>query len=393
MSSHRYFSILVLILAACTLAGAQSESDERAMVSVGKGLSFSHDSDFLLNMRFRMQNRIGARSNNLPDLSVQEWEARVRRLRLRFDGFVGSPKLQYYIQLSFSRSDQDFENGGEAKIIRDAIVYYHFSPRFYIGMGQSKLPGNRQRVTSSGNMQFADRSIANAAFTLDRDFGLFAYFNQPLGNSLINLKGAVSTGEGRNITRTDQGLAYTLRTEWLPWGDFAGNGDYSEGDLEFEQQPRLSLALTYSHNEETRQSGGQLGIPLAQGIDLNTWIADAVFKYRGHACLAEWMHRRSDVLLAPDASGNSIGIPAGTGLNLQYSYTLRNYWEPVLRYSRVQMVAGSPLSHQREVLLGVNKYLNKHRIKVQAHTGYQSNISPGNRRERWVAMFQIEFGI
>lgn len=393
MPNFRQSLICFLLTLGSLSATAQSESDERAMVSVSKGLSFAQDSVFLLNMRFRMQNRIGARSNNLPDLSIQEWEARVRRLRLRFDGYVGNPKLQYYIQLSFSRADQDFDNGGEAKIIRDAIIYYNFSPRFYIGMGQSKLPGNRQRVTSSGNMQLADRSIANAAFTLDRDFGLFAYFNQPVGKALLNLKGAVSTGEGRNITRTDQGLAYTLRAEWLPWGDFAGNGDYSEGDLEFEQQPRLSLAATYSRNEETRQSGGQLGFPLQHGIDLNTWIADAMFKYRGHACLFEWMHRRSDLLVAPDASGNSIGIPAGTGLNFQYSYTLRNYWEPVLRFSRVQMVAGSPLSHQREVLLGVNKYLNKHRIKVQAHTGYQGNISTGARSERWVAMFQVEFGI
>ena len=363
-------------------AAAQSESDERPLVSVSKGISFSQDSVFLLNMRLRMQNRIGARTNSLTDLSVQEWDARVRRLRLRFDGFIGSPKLQYYIQLSFSRADQDLENSEDAKIIRDAIIYYNFSPQFYIGLGQSKLPGNRQRVVSSGNMQLADRSIANATFTLERDFGLFAYYNTSLGKSAIHLKGAVSTGEGRDVTRTDQGL-----------GEFAGNGDYSEGDLEFEPKPRLSLAATYSRNEETRQSGGQIGVPLAQGIDLNTWIADAMFKYNGHACLFEWMHRRSDKLVALSPEGNNIGIPAGTGLNLQYSYTLRNYWEPVVRFSRVQMASGSPLGHQREILLGVNKYLNKHRIKVQAHTGYQGTISAGARRERWVAMFQVEFGI
>lgn len=388
---HSLFCLLLTLV--CLHAAAQSESDERAMLSVGKGISFSQDSVFLLNMRLRMQNRIGARSNSLTDLSVQDWDARIRRLRLRFDGFVGSPKLQYYIQLSFSRADQDLENSEDPKIIRDAIVYYHFSPQFYIGMGQAKLPGNRQRVISSGNMQLADRSVANAAFTLERDFGVFAYYNTSIGKSALYFKGAVSTGEGRDVTRTDQGLAYTLRAEWLPWGEFAGNGDYSEGDLEFEPQPRLSLAVTYSRNEETRQSGGQTGRPLAQGIDLDTWIADAMFKYRGHACLFEWMRRRSDVLVAPDASGNAMGIPAGTGFNAQYSYTLRNFWEPVVRVSRVQMVSGSPLNHQREILLGMNKYINKHRIKVQAHTGYQSAMGTAASRERWVAMFQVEFGI
>ena len=91
-------------------ASAQTETDERAMISVSKGLSVSKDSIFLLNIRFRMQNRIGVRTNSTEDWSVNDFEARVRRLRLRFDGFMGTPDFQYYIQLAFSRADQDFDN-------------------------------------------------------------------------------------------------------------------------------------------------------------------------------------------------------------------------------------------------------------------------------------------
>jgi hypothetical protein len=89
----------------------------------------------------------------------------VRRLRLRLDGFVLQRRLQYYIQLSFSKADMELEGGTVPQTIRDAMVYYHFNKRFYLGFGQSKLPGNRQRVISSGNQQFADRSIAA---TIDR---------------------------------------------------------------------------------------------------------------------------------------------------------------------------------------------------------------------------------
>lgn len=363
------------------------------MISVSRGLSVSKDSTFLLNIRFRMQNRIGVRTNNTEDWSVNDIEARVRRLRLRFDGFVGTPDFQYYIQLAFSRADQDFDNGGEAKIIRDAIIYYHFNPNFYIGFGQSKLPGNRQRVTSSGNLQFADRSIANASFTLDRDFGVFAYYSGQLNQMVLNGKAAISTGEGRNITRTDNGLAYTLRGEWLPLGAFSNSGDYSEGDLEFEPKPKISLALTLSRNERTRQSGGQLGIPLTQGVNLSTWISDLSFKWNGHACLIEWMRRHSNDLEAPNAAGDQVAIPAGAGMNVQYSYTTRRFWEASVRYSSVQPETGSPLKNQREVLLGVNKYINNHRIKLQGHVGYQSAFDSTGAREWLLGMFQVEFGI
>lgn len=382
-----------LLLYCGVSASAQTETDERAMISVSKGLAVSKDSIFLLNIRFRMQNRIGVRTNSTEDWSVNDFEARVRRLRLRFDGFMGTPDFQYYIQLAFSRADQDFDNGGEAKIIRDAIVYYHFNDRFYIGFGQSKLPGNRQRVNSSGNLQFADRSIANGAFTLDRDFGVFAYYSGELDQMVFNGKAAISTGEGRNITRTDNGLAYTLRGEWLPLGAFANSGDYSEGDLEFESTPKLSVALTFSRNERTRQSGGQLGVPLAEGVNLNTWISDLSFKWKGHACLVEWMRRRSSELEVPNPEGDQVAISAGTGLNVQYSYTTRKFWEATVRYSSVQPEKGSPLKNQREVLLGVNKYINNHRIKLQAHVGYQSTFDSAGTRDWFLGMFQVEFGI
>ncbi len=382
------WGLIVLWMVTPMLVFAQVESDERPLLSVAKGISFSQDSLFLLNMRFRMQNRVGVRTASLEDFAITDIEARVRRLRLRFDGFVGRPQLQYYIQLAFSRADQDFDNGGEAKIIRDAIVYYTFNPKFYIGFGQLKLPGNRQRVNSSGNLQFADRSIANAAFTLDRDFGVFAYYKLAIGQSVCYGKAAVSTGEGRNITRTDNGLAYTLRAEWLPFSDFKNGGDYSEGDLEFEPKPKLSLALTYSHNDRTRQSGGQLGEQIAAPVDLTTWITDASFKWQGHAVLLEWFQRMS--------SANQVGnvpIPNGRAYNLQYSYTTRKFWEISFRSAQVAFNNPNLPLRRHEFLLGTAKYINKHRIKMQSHLGYQRNDNRSGQSGWFLGMFQIEFGI
>lgn len=397
---------LIGLLLGLLLAGgifAQSESDERALIDVSNGLSVARDSQFLLNMRFRMQNRIGFRTNSLEDLSVEEIEARIRRLRLRFDGYVGSPRLQYYIQLSFSRADQDLEDvGDEPKIIRDAIVYYVLSDRFYVGLGQSKLPGNRQRVVSSGNLQFAERSIANRAFTIDRDFGIFGYYTLIPGERPLLLKAAVSTGEGRNITRTNTGLAYTTRLEWLPLGEFRGGGDYSEGDLVYEETPKISLAAGFCDNRRTTQTGGQLGDQLAAGVevDIITWIADAHIKWAGRGLFVEYMHRQASETFVVNAAAGISYVGQGQAFNLQLSQLLSSAahdankrWEAVFRYSRVWPRYATEQPSLQEMLLGVNRYLNKHRIKLQGHVGYNSLRLPG-RDNRWLsAIFQVEFGI
>ncbi len=145
---------------------------------------------------------------------------RVRRLRFKFEGFVYNPKLTYYIQLAFSRGDMDF-NAAEGSVInnspnviRDAVIYYNPTKNLRLGFGQTKLPGNRQRVISSGDQQFADRSIVNATFNIDRDFGFFANYS----GHFYNLRGAITSGEGRNSTASNAGLAYTGRVELLPLG-------------------------------------------------------------------------------------------------------------------------------------------------------------------------------
>jgi phosphate-selective porin OprO and OprP len=194
--------------------------DERALIEVKDGISIKKDSLFLLNLRFRMQNRLGYTTISGEDLSAALVDARVRRLRLRLDGFVLNRNIRYYIQLAFTRADLELDAGTVAQPVRDAMAYYHFNEHFYIGFGQGKLPGNRQRVISSGNLQFADRSIANGLYTLDRDFGVFAYYTTNIGEQVLQLKGVYSTGDGRGMPPSSSGMAYTGRIEWLPLGKF-----------------------------------------------------------------------------------------------------------------------------------------------------------------------------
>lgn len=200
-----------LLLGLAPAAQAQVEVDERPMRF--NGMEFrSADSLFYINFRFRMQNRVGFISQSGTDLSVREYDARVRRLRLRADGYVLTEKLGYSLQLSFSRGDQDFESLGIANIVRDAVIFYNLTPNLYFAFGLNKQPGNRQRVISSGQLQFAERSIVNAALTIDRDFGIKAYYIHPLGPvALYSLKGAITTGEGRGPNGAGPGLHWPRR--------------------------------------------------------------------------------------------------------------------------------------------------------------------------------------
>lgn len=368
------------------------------MIDVSNGLSFTKDSVFMLNLRFRIQNRAGFTTVSGDDLTAETVDLRVRRLRLRLDGYMLSTKLRYYVQLNFSRADLDLESDVVAQPLRDALVYYFFSDRFYAGFGQGKLPGNRQRVTSSGNQQFPDRSIANSAFTLDRDVGLFLYGMVPFGSQWLNFKGAITSGDGRNALVGSNGLCYTGRVEWLPLGAFRNNGDYSEGDLELEPRPRLSVAAGYAFNNLAVRTGGQLGQALYAPRDIGTFIADFVLKHKGWALSAEYFDRRCDDPLTFGIDEALRYVTTGQGLNAQLSRYFGKGYEIASRYTLVEPsgeVSGLR-DRTEEALLGASKYMHGHRVKLQWYAGYRWTGSemefthPGNS---WTTMFQIEFGI
>jgi hypothetical protein len=378
---------------------AQNESDERSLLQVQKGISFTKDSLYSLNLRFRLQNRIGFRTESGEDLSFEQTDFRVRRLRVRLDGFVFNPRIQYYIQLGFSKSDMDLDGGEVAQPIRDAILYYHFTPNFYLGMGQAKLPGNRERVISSGNLQFAERSIANSFFTLDRDFGVFAYYTLPSqGKAVYQLKGAITAGEGRNPSVGDRGLSYTGRMEVLPFGKFTNGGDYSEGDLELEVRPKLSLGASYNFNESGARARGQLGPDLYQKRDQQVFIADMMLKYKGWALLGEYFSRNASNPITYSPLGFRQAVWVGTGQNLQLSKLISKQGELAIRYAQVKPKQSiRNLEVQREEsTLGYTHYVGGHRVKLQGNLGYSwanNQLLLSQTANYWFGLFQVEFGI
>ena len=393
--------LAVVALASFAIVAQGQRISPSPYFTFGKGLGIiSPDSLYLFNIRFRIQNRAAIRTESASDFAIDQVEARVRRLRLRFDGYVYDPRLTYLLQLSFSRSDMDFDDTGFPNVIRDAMVIYAVTKHFSIGMGQTKLPGNRQRVNSSGDLQLADRSIVNSTFNIDRDFGFQTYYNNTLGSSgfYYVLRGAISSGEGRNITASDRGLDYTGRIELLPFGPFTQGGDYFEGDILREPKPKVSLGVTLSHNENTTRTGGQLGRFLYGQRDMTTFMTDFLLKYNGFALACEWMRRESPDPVTTNTDGDVRFIYTGMGQNYQTSYYFKNKYEVVGRYSRIKPFNSiQTLDDQTtQYTLGLNKYIRGHRVKLQGDITYEENRWLEKTKadsENWQLRFQIEFGI
>lgn len=368
-------------------------------IEVGKGITFQpKNKSFEMTMRFRMQNMAGITLDK--DFSTQETEARVKRLRLRFDGYIYSPKLTYSIQLGFTPYDSKTLPNGNMNFVRDAMIYYVPSSTWNIGFGQTKIKANRARTNSSSALQFVDRSIVNSQFNLDRDFGVFGEFNKRLfADFNIAAKGAITLGEGRNWSNSSgSGLAYTGRVELFPLGRFKANGDIIEGDYEREETVKILLAGAYSYNNRALRLQGQNGewIPNSENRNLSSYFFDFILKYRGFAFYTDVMGRTCN---NPTFADNLESfIYKGKGVNVQTSYIFPSNWEVALRNStmlpdsEVQDLAG--YKNFNQTTIGVTKYLKGHSLKIQADVSYNHQKDAVNPDyDRWQFRFQIELGL
>lgn len=368
----------------------------------GKGLGMtSADSLFQLNIRFRMQNRVTY--YNYED-KESNYDAQIRRLRLRFDGYVGDPKFQYALQLSFAPGDVgEIEEGKNLNIIRDAIVSYNPNKHWSFIFGQTKLPGNRQRVNSSGSLQLTDRSINNAQFNIDRDFGVQAnYYQQQKDKFSYNVKTAVSSGNGRNWSGKDNNVALTGKLELLPFGTFKKGGDYFEGDIQREEKPKLMVSGVFHKNFDANATRGQQGDALFQNRDLQSVFVDAIAKYNGWAGMVSYMNRTTDNPLTFGVNKEGVQetsyVFAGSGMDYQLSYTFPvSHFEIIGRFSTQNVdkaIYKLNVPDQKQYSFGVTKYIWEHAFKVQAEVSYDDlKYFNGNQKNNWYVRFQIEIGI
>lgn len=398
----KFILYAILILAIFKNNSVSGQVVNNVYPKFGKGIIFiAPDTSMSLKFNARFQTLLALKKPLIENADIER-EMMIRRARLKFEGFLLTPRLEYKIELALSNKDNGkvIKQGGEgANIVLDAVAKYEAFDNLEIWFGQTKLPGNRERVISSQALQFVDRSLVNSLFTLDRDLGVQVHHKFNVGQAVFKDRYAISMGEGRNITEADTGgLSYTGRIEFLPFGEFIKNGDYFDADLVREPTPKVSLAAGYSYNNNAVKSGGELGSFLKESRDLKTFFADFMLKYRGWSVTSEYMNKQSDrnSLL----SDTSNFFQTGSGWNIQSGYLFKNNFEIAARYTVVNPSKNINLASQivelkgfnnltKEYTVGVSKYFKGHFLKIQTDASYiDEEGADGVLRYR----FQVEVG-
>jgi phosphate-selective porin OprO and OprP len=368
------FSIVAILLLAINIVNSQEIKSPK----FGKGLFNLVGKDSSWTMK------VGFRAQFLGTSTWQKGESNqsnmlIRRSRLKFDGYAYSPKLKYKIELGLSNLDNSGTSSytsNTPRIIMDAVLQWNFYENFELWVGQTKLPGNRERVISSSNLQLVDRSLLNSRFNIDRDMGMQLRHHFNLSDKFIVKEIlSFSQGEGRNVTTGNLGgHEYTGRIELLPFGNFSDKGDYVGGDLSREQKPKFALGAAYDFNNNAVRNRSNQGSYMVNDngffeTNINTLFVDAMFKYDGFSFMAEYAERDASDPIAKNSDGTITGdeVQVGHGLNLQSGYLFKNNWEVSGRYTNVELdknITGK--NPENQYTLGVSKYIVGHNLKVQS---------------------------
>jgi len=408
-------SLLCMILISCFSITLNAQIISKKF---GKGVQIlGKDSTFYTKMNVRFQNLM-VHSWSLEDDEFGSFEDYttnylVRRSRLKFGGWAFSEKIKYKMEFGLSNRDiggganSEFNKG--ANVILDAYVDWNFYKGFSIRFGQGKLPSNRERVISSSNLQFVDRSRLNSRYNIDRDVGLMLTHKHKISGDFILIeKIALSQGEGRNVTignsGTGRGSEYTFRLEALPFGSFASKGDYVGSAIKREEKPKLALGFSYDINNNAMRNRGNLGSFIinstTEGKTLKTFFADLMFKYQGFSSMIEYADKTTDdddPILYDVETGEVLGTYyTGSALNVQAGYMFKNNYEIAARVTINNPDVEVDIEDKRYTL-GFSKFVVGHNLKVQTDFTYRSVDSPGdvpdaiNDQFTWRTQFELQF--
>ncbi len=295
-------------------AEKQEETEEQAKEAKQRGEALSvnvkydrpgviistEDGNWKTRLRWRLQSRYSYPTNSNPR-TFQDFKGidanpessfELRRARMKIGGHGYRPWLNYYFEVDLQpgRDFNDSPADASTRLLtwRTELEKYK---ALSLRVGQWKIHFNRERVDSSGEQQFVERSIVNRIFTIDRQAGAQLYGHLFPG-TLADMRywAGVYTGLGRGVeVNDDDNMMYSARLQWNFLGRNLGDPVFSQSDVSFHEKPAGSIAGAISTNIGpcTRWSssgcgsldGFSLGEPSQFRID--QWVEEFAFKYRG----------------------------------------------------------------------------------------------------------------
>lgn len=358
----------------------------RTRLEFGEGLSVETES-FSLRIRGRMQLLVAmSNTDGTDDVTT---EVMARRVRLAIGGHLLTHHLRYYFQFGFAARDVETDF---PMPLRDAYLEWQPVPSFALRVGQMKVPYGLQRVISSSALAFADRGLTIAEFNLDRDVGLMV-MSDDLGewNGRLRYRIGAFGGQGRNRFGAENAVLLAARVQVLPFGEFDVD---TESDFDRSDRFRIAVGASAAYNIHSRRQRSTFGDTFADTrFDYVHLGADLHVKYLGLALLSEFMFRGTERARDPLAMDGVIARQ-GYGVQVQLGWMLPEVpLEVVGRYSYQHAFAesaGSGLFTMHEVSGGLNYFLLRHNLKVQADYAYLP-LEAGPRIHRVRVQVQMFF--
>lgn len=390
---------VALVMISCQIMGQEITDN-----TFGKGIFniVAKDSSYSMKFAARFQSLYTGQWDFPGNAHLGEGESNflIRRARLKFGGFAYSPKLEYKIEIGLSNRDisgASIYTHNAPRMLLDAVLKWNFYDNFELWAGQTKLPGNRERVISSANLETVDRSLVNSRFNVDRDLGVQLHHSFVLGNNILIREAlALSQGEGRNVTLGNLGgYQFTSRAEILPFGDFDA---YQGADLDREDKPKLAIGVSYDHNNNAVKTRSNSGSYMTNDsgffeTDIQTFFLDAMFKYQGISVMGEYSRRTADNAIALNSDGTPTGdiVNVGDGLNLQAGYLFKKNFQVLGRYTSIDPDDFTGMGVENQYTLGLSKYLVGHKLKVQTDISLNDFKDNQNNSLLYRLQFDIHF--
>ena len=304
------------------------------------------------NFQLGISNRVQVRftsedlDSNSATSKPERDSFRLRRMKMKFDGWAYTKELTYEFQANFADS---------ANILEDANLNYDFTKgkkAVMVKFGQFKVPFGRQELTSSGSQQFVDRATVSNTFARGRDIGV-QLWGTPMDGKVDWRVGAFN-GNGRTVSRNDNDdLQLNARLMWQPFGDVK----YSESD--FEGSDKFLLAVAGDYESSVREVAAA-GTAVAHQNDQSITGFDIVAKFKGFSLYGEIYDRSND-----RNKGFSDFDDAGIILQAGY-FIIPKTFEIALRAAELDPNSNIDNNERTENGVAFNWFLNKHSHKLQA---------------------------
>lgn len=253
----------------------------------------SDDGNYRAKVNWRLQLR-GVVGPDDDPVSPEEFEDDdkasflVRRARFKIGGHAIRPWLDYYLEYDFVGTR-----------LLDYRITLQRHPWLKLRVGQWKVEYNRERRDSSGEQQFAERSIVNDPFTIDRQQGIMLTGRVLAGHALDSTYyTGIYTGMGRGGGENDD--AEPMWSARYQWNLLREELPFSQSDVRGQKKPVASLSVATAGNRSPFTSFSSSGGSELPGFEeggpgrysVRQWLEEAALHYRGFSFQHEFHWKR-----------------------------------------------------------------------------------------------------